>query len=84
MVRYAKGNPDWFPVSKGDMHSVVSGGFHYILNGNGVAELYDFNDDVWEQDDLAKLPEYRHRLDAFHTYIDEVLQGSSKKKGSGD
>ncbi len=46
--------PDWFPVSRGDMKSLVNGSWHYILNGDGVEELYDLRRDPAERVDLAK------------------------------
>jgi arylsulfatase A-like enzyme len=51
--------PEWLPVSKGPMQSVVVGGMHYIRNGDGREELYDFEHDVAEVRDLAGRTEFR-------------------------
>ena len=45
--------PDWFPVSMGDMKSLVSGRWHFISGGTGE-ELYDIDSDPSEMDDLAR------------------------------
>jgi len=42
----------WRRVSRGDMKSLFKGRFHYILNGDGVEELYDLRRDPAEEDDL--------------------------------
>jgi arylsulfatase A-like enzyme len=44
-VRQVSGRPSWFPATKGDMRSLVAGGFRYIRNGDGTEELYDFDRD---------------------------------------
>jgi hypothetical protein len=48
--------PDWYPIAKGDMHSVVWRGFHWILNGDGAEELYDLERDPAERENLAARP----------------------------
>ena len=55
-VSRSPGQPDWFPSSKGDMTAVVSQGLRYILNGDGGEELYDLEDDPWEQRNLVSMP----------------------------
>ncbi|HEX6307152.1 MAG TPA: sulfatase [Longimicrobiales bacterium] len=52
-VTYATGLPDWFPVSRGNMLSLVTERWHYILNGDGTEELYDLTTDPGEQRDVA-------------------------------
>jgi len=52
-LNFAPRQPEWFPISKGDMKSVVSAGMHYIRNGDGSEELYDYEGDPWERADLA-------------------------------
>ena len=44
---------EWLPIMKGDMRSLVANGFHYIVNGDGREELYDFQNDREERLDLA-------------------------------
>jgi arylsulfatase A-like enzyme len=41
------------PVCRGSMVSLVSGGWHYIKNGDGREELYDFAHDPGEERNLA-------------------------------
>jgi len=57
-ILVGKKKPDWWPPSwpvyKGGMKSLVSGGFHYIKNGDGREELYDFERDSLEQHDLSR------------------------------
>ncbi len=62
--------PEWMPIMRGSMRSIVHDGYHYILNGDGVEELYRL-DDPAEDRNLATLPELeptlaelRRRLDA--------------------
>ena len=43
----------WYPLTKGNMKSVVTAGYHYIVNDNGEEELYDFKSDPDELRDLA-------------------------------
>jgi arylsulfatase A-like enzyme len=40
------------PNSKGPMKSLVIGGMHYIKNGDGSEELYDFENDPLEENEL--------------------------------
>jgi len=44
--------PPQFPVSRGDMRSLVEGGKRYILGGDGTEQLFDLTDD-WERHELA-------------------------------
>ncbi|MGH7541139.1 MAG: sulfatase family protein, partial [Gemmatimonadota bacterium] len=55
-VSHAPGLPDWFPVSRGDMRSVIHGDWHYILRGDGVEELFDTAVDPGERANLAGVP----------------------------
>jgi arylsulfatase A-like enzyme len=45
--------PAHYPVSKGDMHSVISGDWHYIRRGDGQLELFDLRADPWEKSERA-------------------------------
>jgi arylsulfatase A-like enzyme len=45
--------PARFPVSKGDMKSLVENDKHYIKNGDGREELYHFENDPAEEHDLV-------------------------------
>ena len=46
--------PRWYPVSRGDMKSVVAESLRYIRNGDGKEELYGLLNDPWETRDLVK------------------------------
>ena len=66
--------PREFPVSRGDMRSVVADGFHLIRNGDGKPELYNFETDVEEHRDLAADPAHRVALLALEQRIDKFLR----------
>jgi len=46
--------PDWYPISKGGMSSIVCNGMRYILNGDGSEEIYDFIVDPLELENLIQ------------------------------
>lgn len=52
-VSFAPGLPEWFPVSRGDMKSLVGARWHYIRNGDGVEELHDLISDPHEGVDVV-------------------------------
>jgi arylsulfatase A-like enzyme len=52
-VTFAPRLPAWYPVSKGDMRSVIEDGRHLIRRGDGVMELYDLSRDPGETADLV-------------------------------
>ena len=53
------------PVHRGPMTSLVSGGLHYIRNGDGREELFDLDGDPKEQHDLAASPIYETAIRGF-------------------
>jgi len=61
-------NP-WLPVMRGDMHSLLDEGWHYIRNGDGQEELYNVDRDPDELRNLAGtvghplLPKFRAALE---------------------
>lgn len=67
-----RGQPDWFPISKGDMKSLVLGGMRYIRNGDGSEELYDHYEDPWEQNDLADSVAHRDTLARLRALLSET------------
>jgi arylsulfatase A-like enzyme len=53
-VRQGHHTPDSVPISRGPMKSLVGRGMHYILNGDGEEELYDYEADDAETTNLLK------------------------------
>jgi arylsulfatase A-like enzyme len=47
-VRYARNLPEWYPVSKGDLRSVLADDRHFIAQADSTTELYDITRDPWE------------------------------------
>jgi arylsulfatase A-like enzyme len=62
------------PVNKGDLKALIMDRYHYIKNGDGSEELYDFEADPQESIDLVNLPENQKRLDQFRLTLDSYLQ----------
>ncbi len=52
-VRKGINLPPWLPVSRGSMQSIIWNGMHYIRNDDGTEELYDFERDTGETENLA-------------------------------
>ncbi|MGE0126706.1 MAG: sulfatase [Blastocatellales bacterium] len=73
-VRQAPEVPEWYPVSKGDMSSLVREGYRYIRNGDGREELYDFEQDPWERNNLAERAESLSRLEWFRTRLNTMIE----------
>jgi len=71
--------PDHFPISKGDMKSITSGPMHYILNGDGIEELYDYIQDPWEQEDLARLETSQPDIHRMRASLQQLLQEDPPK-----
>lgn len=72
--------PEWFPVAKGDMKSMVFGGMHYIRNGDGSEELYDFENDPAEKQNLVDSEEARQIVQRFRTSLETVLASNRSEK----
>ena len=72
-VNYAPNLPERFPVSKGDMKSLINNGYHYILNGDLREELYHFENDPWEQQNLADSSEFTQLLEKFRRALNGML-----------
>ncbi len=60
---------DHYPVSKGDMRSVLVGQRRLILAGDGTPELYDHAADPWEQHNLARLPGFAAEVAALGSVL---------------
>lgn len=61
------------PIAKGPMKSLVADGQHYIREGDGREELYDFETDAWEQRDLADTEKGRRALTRFRASLQTIL-----------
>ncbi|MBI4589069.1 MAG: sulfatase [Candidatus Rokubacteria bacterium] len=73
-VNFAPGRPGWFPVSKGNMKSLLAGRDHYIRNGDGGEELYDVEADALEQRDRAASPEGLGLLGELRAQLETILR----------
>jgi len=72
-VRHASGQPPNYPVSKGDMQSLLRGRYHYIRNGDGREELYDIAADPLEQQDLSRVLELEPILMQLRAEVGAVM-----------
>ena len=82
-VAYTPRLPEWYPVSKGNMKSVAQAGLRYIRNGDGRAELYDFDNDVMERADLAADSSYGERLERFRRMLVQVAGDTGRLRPAG-
>jgi arylsulfatase A-like enzyme len=62
-----------YPVAKGNMKSLVIDRYHYIKNGDGVEELYDYESDPAEEHDLTNSDQGRQLIAQFRTSLDAIL-----------
>jgi len=67
--------PDWYPVSKGDMKSLLEGRYHYIKNGDGTEELYDVEMDPLELCNLIGFQEQQLTIERFRNSLKAILAG---------
>ncbi|MEP7380604.1 MAG: sulfatase, partial [Gemmatimonadota bacterium] len=51
---WVRNQPEWYPVSGGNMRSLVRGRFHYIAGPSQREELYDIAVDPFERRDLMQ------------------------------
>ena len=70
---FAPNLPASYPISKGDMKSLVTGVFHYIKNGDGSEELYNFENDPYETNNLSRSDKERHVLDRFRASLKSMF-----------
>ena len=71
-VEPSPGQPDWFPSSKGVMVGAIVGTRHYIRNGDGREELYDWIGDPSETRNLAQDPLSAEALAEARSTVDRV------------
>lgn len=60
---------EWYPVSVGDMKSLIIDQYHYIRRGDGREELYNFESDPEEKQDLSHSQELREMLERFRSSL---------------
>ncbi|MGH7657493.1 MAG: sulfatase, partial [Gemmatimonadales bacterium] len=75
MVQQGVRTPPDEPVTRGDMWSLVDGRWHYILNGDGIEELYDLQDPAGEHD-LAGTDSLQATLVRLRQMVSRARQGS--------
>jgi arylsulfatase A-like enzyme len=73
-VQQITGWPQWYPNVKGAMKSLVYEDMHYIKHeGDGREELYDFESDSGETQDLSGSEEGRRTLKRFRSSLHRIL-----------
>ncbi len=72
------GNESW-PSHQGGMISLMADGYHYIKNGNGSEELYDFENDVQELQDLSNTEAGKKVIKQFRLTLSAELSQSKAK-----
>ena len=68
--------PEGLPISKGRVRSMVVDGVHYIRNGDGREELYDFEHDRAETQSLIGRPGHEQKLEAARRAISAIVSRS--------
>ena len=72
-------SPEWQPISKGDMKSLITNSWHYILNGDGREELYDFERDPLEKNNSALIEVNQPILKQFRLWLKTMLKHNSNR-----
>jgi hypothetical protein len=75
-VSYASGHPPDYPVSLGDMQSILASPWQYIRRGDGEERLFDLTDSISARVDVAARAEMAPVLDRLRTYLDRALAGT--------
>jgi arylsulfatase A-like enzyme len=78
-LSYAPNRPDRFPVSKGDMRSLIWESLHFIRRGDGEEELFDIDSDPDEQRNRVGEPALQGVL---QTMRDETRARESQLKAA--
>jgi arylsulfatase A-like enzyme len=55
VVPFSPRQPDWYPITAGDMRSVVDWPWHFIVKGDGSEQLFDVARDPAETNDVLAL-----------------------------
>lgn len=72
-LNFAPNLPAHFPVSKGDMKSIISGQYHYIRNGDGSEHLFNLQADPDETRDLSRAQDQAQVLQRFRTSLTAIF-----------
>ncbi len=72
-VDFARNLPDNYPISRGDMKSIVHGNLHYIKNGDGKEELYDFRQDPDEMENLINSKTSPFDVTVFRNQLEKTV-----------
>lgn len=75
-------NPNRAPALRGPMQAIADGQFDYIVNSDGVEELYNFVTDPEELSDLARNDQARPALERVRALLKQVL--GSGRRGGGE
>jgi arylsulfatase A-like enzyme len=75
--------PGWYPVARGDMHSLVSATHHYIKHADGREELYAYFDDPDEEWNLADKPEASEALQRFRNAMASIGRRRAQDRDAG-
>jgi arylsulfatase A-like enzyme len=70
-VRFLPGYPQYYPVSRGDVKSLMQDPYHYIHCGDGHEELYDSFGDPWEKTDLSQTEQGKLLISRFRNSLEQ-------------
>ena len=62
------------PAEKGDMRSLITGDIHYIRNGDGTEEVYDFRNDPEEHNNLIQMPRGEEGAEQARRVLEQMTQ----------
>jgi arylsulfatase A-like enzyme len=79
-VKFIPHVPEWYPVFKGDMKSIIQNQYHYIKIGDGKEEIYNFEDDPFEKRNLVELGQGHQILGEFRTSFEKFLVDTRNKR----
>ena len=78
-VSAGTGVPEWYPTAKGEIKSLVLDGKHYIKNVDGSEELYHWETDPWEKQNLANSEGDSQDLIKFRLSLQWILKKELRK-----
>jgi arylsulfatase A-like enzyme len=74
--------PDRYPIlrGKGSLDSLIVDRYHYIKAGDGREELYDWQSDASEKNDLARSDDARQTIEQMRKTLERTLARTSPEK----